>query len=431
MTHTKTEVSSIDIINSMSTSKTILLVCPVPYPPTNGTRVHIWGLILFFRQAGWRVILAVCSWQGQNILKANGEPGIDLPIDLEVHIIERTSRWTAAKDPQTVLHVQKLQQLIDHHKPQVVWCDYADLVPLASQLNLQGGQLWFRPHNFEVAHNLEKMIETRPWRTGWRFSTLKQTVEWVKNLSTSSARIFITERQMHQVADRIFFNAYSDMQFMSRLYGGTVVKDWVVPFLERECIPVKDDKSPLDVVYISSNYISPTHLSGARRLLHKVIPAIEAAMPGKFRFHVVGRGSSEHLGKYASKTILIHDFIEDLPAFMYNIDVACLPVQIGWGCKIKLLEALASGLPVVGSPQTFRGVLPTPGAYYSCRTTEDFVAAFRSLQDTDTRRRVAIAGKAAYTAWVTEGQGLLNEALKAQETADKPSSLFQVIRSAT
>jgi glycosyltransferase involved in cell wall biosynthesis len=431
MTQSETRNIATEIKNSMPVEKTILVICPVPYPPTNGTRIHIWGLILFFKQAGWRVILAVCSWE--KILKANGEPGIDLPIDLEVHVIQRSSRWSAAKDPETVLHVQKLQQLIDHHRPSIVWCNYADLVPLASRLNLQRAQLWFRPHNFELAHNLEKMIETRPWRHGWRLSTLQQTASWIKNFSSLSARIFLTERQMHQIANRIFFNSYGDMQFMSSLYGGTVAKDWVIPFLERECIPVKDNKSPLDVIYLSSNYISPTHMSGARWFLDKVIPAVEAAMPCKFRFHVVGPGSTEHLGKYASKTILIHDFVEDLPAFLYNIDVACLPVQIGWGCKIKMLEALATGLPVVGSPQTFRGVPPTPEAYYSCRTTKDFVAAFRSLQDTDTRKRLAIAGRAAYNAWLSDGQRILGEALKAQETAQnqKPSSKLEVMHSTT
>jgi len=40
------------------------------------------------------------------------------------------------------------------------------------------------------------------------------------------------------------------MQFMS----GSMVElslGLVVAFLERECIPVKDDKSPLDVVYVA------------------------------------------------------------------------------------------------------------------------------------------------------------------------------------
>lgn len=398
----------------MTKSKTILVVCPVPYPPTNGTRVHLWGLILFFHQAGWRVILAACTWQGQDIVKANGEPGIDLPLDIEVHIIERCLRWCAAKDSQISLNIQKLQQLIEQHKPQVVWCDYADLVPIASQLNLQAAQLWFRPHNFEVAHHLEKMVETRPWRNGWQPSTLPQTMKWCKQLLATATRIFILERQMHRIADRIFFNAYSDMRFMSQLYGGTVTKDWVIPFLQRQPIPVKEHKSPLDVIYISSNYTSPTHLSGALQMLQQVIPAVEAAMPGEFRFHFVGRGSLERLGKYGTNTVLIQDYIADLPGFMSNIDIACLPAKIGWGCKIKLLEALAAGLPVVGTPQTFRGVPPTTGAYYSCRTTQDFVTAFQSLQNAETRKKLAIAGQAAYTTWLTEGQKILSTALEAQ-----------------
>jgi hypothetical protein len=304
-------------------SKTILVVCPMPYPPTNGTRVHIWGLILFFQQIGWRVALAAFTETKQESIEANGEPGVDLPIELEVHLIQRSVRWATAKDPQTVVNIRKIQQLIDRHRPEVVWCDYADLVPLASQLNLQGAQLWFRPHNFEMAHNFEKTIESRPWRKGWQLSTLKQVLGWSKNLFSTSARIFVVERQMHQIADRIFFNAYSDMQFMSWLYGGNVTKDWVIPFLERECIPVKDNKSPLDVLYISSNYTSPTQLSGAILLLHKVIPAVEAAMPGQFRFHFVGRGSSKRLSQYASETIAIHDFVDQLSCLTWTLP-ACL-----------------------------------------------------------------------------------------------------------
>jgi len=412
-------------------SKTILVVCPVPYPPTNGTRVHLWGLILFFRQAGWRVVVVACRWSGQQLVKANGEPGIDLPIDLEVHIVQRTLRWSVEKDPLTVPNLQKIQELIDRHQPQVVWCDYADLAPIAAQLNLQGARLWFRPHNFEIAHNLEKAIETRPWVAGWNLNTAMQTAGWLKQLAIGSARIFTAERQMHRIADRIFFNSYGDMQSMSRLYGGNVTKDWVVPFLERDRILVKDNKSPLDVVYISSNYISATHLSGALQLLHQVIPAVEAAMPNKYRFHFVGRGSSEQLGKYASKTISIHDFVEDLPALLHEMDVACLPAQIGWGCKIKMLEALAYGLPVVGTTRTFLGVPVTTGAYYTCQSTKDFVAAFQSLQDIDTRRQVAIAGRAAYNAWATEGQRILGEALNAEEIAPQPAPLVEAVSSAT
>jgi len=130
-------------------------------------------------------------------------------------------------------------------------------------------------------------------------------------------------------------------------------------------------------------------------------------MPGKFCFHFVGRGCAEHLGKYASKTILMHDFVEDMSAFLYNIDVACLPVRVGWGSKIKVLEALASGLPVMAYPKRF--VACDQRRAYYLPYNRGFYSSLRSLQAVDTRRRVANAGRAAYIAWRTEGRILGEE----------------------
>jgi len=144
----------------MSVSKTILVVlCRIRPLTVPG---FIWVLFCSFF-AGWRVVLVAYNWQ-QEILKANGAPSIDLPIDLEVHIFERSSRWSAAKDPQTV-PCPKIQKLIDHHRPQVVWCNYADLVPIASPQLTRCSALVPSPRFWSCAQL--KMIETRPWRTGW------------------------------------------------------------------------------------------------------------------------------------------------------------------------------------------------------------------------------------------------------------------------
>ncbi|MBW4505892.1 MAG: glycosyltransferase family 4 protein [Scytonematopsis contorta HA4267-MV1] len=203
---------------------------------------------------------------------------------------------------------------------------------------------------------------------------------------------------------------------MSRLYKGAVRKDWVLSFLECNQIPVKDGNNPLNIIYVGE-YDHEPNRAGACILLSELIPAIEAAMPGAFRFYIVGRGNREHFGQYASTTVIIHDFIENLSDFLQDMDIACLPVKFGWGAKLKLLEALASGLPVVGAHQAFRGVPLTQGAYYICHTTQDYVEGLRQLQDTDTRRRIAMAGKAAYTAWLSEGQCILQDALKEVENS--------------
>jgi hypothetical protein len=396
----------------MPESPTILMLSPeLPYPLINGTRIDIWGHILLFHQLGWRIVLVVCSRLATEILAANPNPSQDFPIALEVHVLSCNPRWSATEDSKTVLQIQAL---IDQRRPQVVWSEYAYFAPLANQLNLQGAKLWFRPHNFELAHNWEKMMETGSGQKGWSLSQLKQRLKWWQKVCQTSYRIFRTERQMHQLADRLFFISYSDRQWMSRLYGKKGVQDWLPPFLERPLVAVKPHKTPLDVLYISSNYTSPTHLSGVHNFLDRVIPAIETAMPGQFRFHVVGPGSSKYFHQYSAPNIQIHDFIEDLSSFLMDVDIACLPVTIGWGCKIKMIEALASGLPVIGSPQTFRGISATPNAYYVCETDQDFIAAFAALQNPETRKQVAQAGRDAYVTWLTEGKHLLTKALQNQ-----------------
>lgn len=389
-------------------SKAILLISPqFPYPPINGLKHDVWGHVTFFHNAGWQVILIVCEPESSST---------ELPIDINLHFVSCCCHdlWTRAKNSEILVMAQKL---IDSYKPRVVWIEYAHFASLASALTLNGAKLWFRPHNFELAHEIDKTLACLSWSNWQRYSAPKKALAWAKNFLPHLWDIFTTEQLMHRIADRLFFISHSDLHFMSQLYKGSVRKDWVLSFLECDQILVKDGKTPLDIIYVGG-YDHQPNRRGACMLLNELIPAVEAAMPGAFRFHVVGRGNREHFGQYASETVIIHDFIENLSDFLQNMDIACLPLKFGWGCKIKLLEALASGLPVVGAHQTFRGVPVAQGAYYVCYTTQDYVEALKQLQDTDTRRRIALAGKAAYTAWLSQGQRILHTALKDVENSN-------------
>lgn len=379
--------------------KTIFMMSPeYPYPATQGSKIDIWGHISFFHQAGWKVILVVCGPR---------TAGAKLPIDIDIHFVHRASHysWPRTENSEAIAAVQTL---IDAHRPDVVWIEYAHLARLVSALSVHGAKLWFRSHNFELPHEIDKVLAT-PLPVSWRRP--RKSFAWLRNFCGRLRHIFATEKLMHRIADRIFFISCRDLQVMSQVYRESVARDWVAPFLECSQIPVKDAKHPLDVVYVGA----PTHkpnLVGARTLLDELIPAAEAAMPGAFRFHLVGRRGSEYFSQYASETVIVHDFVEDLTALLAHMDIACLPIKSGWGCKIKMIEALASGLPVVASRQTFRGVPAAQGAYYACQTTRDYVEALKQLQSADTRRRTAQAGKAAYTAWVSEGKNVLRASIE-------------------
>ena len=209
----------------------------------------------------------------------------------------------------------------------------------------------------------------------------------------------------------MFFISRRDMDIMSRLYGTRDGMFWLPPSLHPARIPVKPTKQTLDVVYVANNYTSPTQLEGARRLLDDIVPSVEKSAPGRFRFHLVGSGSEKIGEEVATESVVAHGFVDDLEALLQEMDMSCIPVDIGWGLKIKMVEALASGLPVLGDPVVFQGLPDVTGAYAPCTSADDYARALLALSEPDERRRMADAGAAAYGGWQRESEGQLRSEL--------------------
>jgi glycosyltransferase involved in cell wall biosynthesis len=386
-------------------SKSLLLITEeFPYPPTKGTWVDVWGQVLFFYYEGWHIILA-CRESSHR--KATC---LELPIEITIHVLpEKRSRWNLSENSQTV---QDIQNLIDRYTPQVVLCQYPKWVPLASSLDLKGAELWFRPHNFELAQHFIKIPNTLSWKF-WKLDNIVWFAKWIRLIFYDIPQVFILEHQMHYLADRLFFISWGDMRIMTRFYGGSSTKKWVLPFLNLKVVPVKKSKEKIDVYYIGVGYDSRSamQLAGANKLLKQIIPAVQAEMPNVFCFHFIGKGSKTYLKDFASDTVFLHDFIEDLPTFLQQMDICCVPVEIGWGCKIKVIEALAYGIPVIAASQALYGLPPSNKAYFNCQKTEDYLEAFSTLRNPTTRKQVSAKAREMYETYKIEGQNILREAL--------------------
>lgn len=386
-------------------SKNLLIITEeFPYPPTKGTWIDICGQIAFFSQEGWNVILAFRASNKENAASLNSPSNITV-----CSLPKRNSRWHLSKDPATV---EGIQSLIDQYKPQAILCQYPQWASQVAHLDLKGAELWFRPHNFELAQLFIKIPNTLSWKF-WKLGNIVWIIKWMRLLGFDAPQTFVLEYQMHHVADRLFFISYGDMKIMSQLYGGEASKKWILPFIYQEKIDLQEDKERLNVYYIGVSYDprSTMQLAGATKLLKEIIPAVEKEMPRTFCFHVIGRGGKTYLRDYASDTVILHGFVEDLSIFLQQMDICCVPVEIGWGCKIKVVEAMAAGIPVVGASQAFHGLLPSEGAYFSCQTTKDYVKAFKALHDVETRKKMATTAKETYKSYLNIGQATLKEAL--------------------
>lgn len=102
-------------------------------------------------------------------------------------------------------------------------------------------------------------------------------------------------------------------------------------------------KHKYEVIYVASQ--NPHNIMGVTWFLNEVLPFLP-----DIKIHVIG-GICKKTENYAN--IINHGFVDDLDEIYRSAKVVICPMLSGTGVKIKVLEALSYGLPVV---TTRRGV---------------------------------------------------------------------------
>lgn len=106
-------------------------------------------------------------------------------------------------------------------------------------------------------------------------------------------------------------------------------------------------------------------------------------------------------------------FVDDLTAFYQGLDVVVVPLVVGTGQKIKTIEAMSYGKPVVSTGIGFDGI-PVRHEMHSCG---DLASIVRSLNDVVLQPRlledVTLATQASFEEYETATMGAMEEILAA------------------
>ncbi len=156
----------------------------------------------------------------------------------------------------------------------------------------------------------------------------------------------------------------------------------------------------------------------------EVWPTIKKKIPGS-RFLVVGRGPTRDMLELAKRdpSIEITGEVEDVRSYFRDSDVFVCPVRLGGGFRGKILEAMASGVPVVSTGLGAEGVPARTGEnILLADTPEEFAgAAVRLLEDEGLRNRIATNARKLVVenfSW-QRGVEILSEVLEQVVGADK------------
>lgn len=137
--------------------------------------------------------------------------------------------------------------------------------------------------------------------------------------------------------------------------------------------------------------------SAALMLLLDAMPGILRALPN-VRISVVGRGASKnHRDRAAafSSHVCFLDFVDDLEPLLASSAALLAPIVFGTGIKIKILDALAYAVPVLGTNAAFEGV--PHGPHFVVEDNLDrWGAHMRTMLDPEINAAMSASARDAY-----------------------------------
>ena len=132
-----------------------------------------------------------------------------------------------------------------------------------------------------------------------------------------------------------------------------------------------------------------------RFFLGEVFPLLKAQRPG-LRLRVTGSTTGVPVDSLpATDGVTFTGYVEDVRPLVARSQVCLAPMRIGGGTRLKILEAMALGTPVVATSKGAEGLEVVPGQHLLIADQPtDFAAAVASLlEDQELRERLSRNGR--------------------------------------
>lgn len=156
---------------------------------------------------------------------------------------------------------------------------------------------------------------------------------------------------------------------------------------EIELIPER--KISPNFLFIGKMHYYPS-VDAVKYFIQSVFPLIENKYPNA-KFFVIGRNPPKELITLSRENIFFTGYVENLRPYYENAGVVVTPLRSGSGTRLKILEAMAMGKPVVTTSIGCEGLAVQDGVHlYIADSPEDFVRKIDILLTNKAVRRSII-----------------------------------------
>jgi glycosyltransferase involved in cell wall biosynthesis len=142
-------------------------------------------------------------------------------------------------------------------------------------------------------------------------------------------------------------------------------------------------------------YYRPNY-QAARVLAQDVFPLVRERVPEAV-CHLAGKTDNQEISElnHPERGVYMHGFVDDIRSYFERAQVLVVPLAVGSGTRIKILEGMASGTPVVSTSIGAEGLECTDGEniLIADNATGLATAVVRLLRDREECFRIGAAGR--------------------------------------
>lgn len=356
----------------------MLVVLPdFPYPPVHGGRVDMWGQLCHLSRAGHAIHLVVT-------VKQQPEPEAVPVVASKVarlSIVHRSygPRALVSREPFQMASRAGLREIALEASYDVVLLSSEFVAPVLANPALHCRRIALRVHNDEASFARQVAeSETNPFR---KLFFGRES----RRLERASAAVFARAGQLW------FISRDYHRQWVAERPGAAGRAAWLPPSLDLEGFR-RVALEGRQVLFVG-NLRAPTNLEGLRWYLDQVHPRLRH-LEG-YRFVVAGALLGKDLPVWlraAGPEVEVHTDAADLGVYYRRSAVFVNPMQRGASLKLKTVNAVENGLPVVTTTVGNEGTGFEDGTHVLERNSpQDFAAAIEELLITAGRRQELVA----------------------------------------
>lgn len=336
--------------DSLSEEMNILQIMPqVPYPLVDGGKVGLYNITKHLAERGHSMEVLCFGSKGQETPQLN---------NVRYSVIHHSTKNTPFRVVQSVfthssLYLKKhysvqmlaaIEHVIQRTRIDILYADHTCMAPFAAWASQRFTVPWVLR-----LHNVEWMI----WqRYAERFSVV-HPIRWYMQAQANKVRW--EEADMIRMADTVFAITDVDAQ-RARTLGPSTNIVLAPAGVDAQASPPVKNAVRTELV-IASNWGWIHNVDGLRWFLDKVMPLIRSEHDlAHITLGVLGRNPPAWITRYIDAGVVAEGFVDDLHQRLQQSLVFLSPLFVGSGIRIKILEAMSAGLPVVSTSVGAEGI---------------------------------------------------------------------------